>query len=99
LNGFFHDVYSQPLGVTLVLAPQGGAVAVVTSSGLNQPAPQTSLDALIVQSAFNTSHATLGDALVNGKANITDPDVRKTYILFGDPAMQIKQSAPTTNSR
>jgi hypothetical protein len=99
LNGFFQDVYAQPLGVTLLLAPQGGAVAVVTSSGLNQPAPQTSLDAMILQNAFAAgSHATLGDAIVSAKANTTDPDVRKTYILFGDPAMQVKQPAVASTS-
>ena len=31
LNGFFQDVYAQPLGVTLLLAPNGGAVAVLAS--------------------------------------------------------------------
>jgi len=35
LNGFFQDVYAQPLGVTLLLAPNGGAVAVLASSGLD----------------------------------------------------------------
>ena len=44
LNGFFQDVYAQPLGVSLLLAPNGGAVAVLASSGLNQPTPQTLLD-------------------------------------------------------
>jgi hypothetical protein len=98
LNGFFQDVYAQPLGVTLMLAPQGGGVAVLASSGLNQPAPQTAVDASIVQNAFN-AHARIGDAIVSAKASITDPDVRKTYILFGDPAMQVKQPAATTTSK
>src|SRR5581483_466125 len=98
LNGFFQDVYAQPLGVTLLLAPQGGAVAVLTSSGLNQAAPQTTLDSLVVQSAFNGSRARLGDAIVNAKAGITDLDVRRTYVLFGDPAMQVKPPvAASTN--
>ncbi len=41
LNGFFQDVYEDPLAVTLMLAPNGGAVAVLASSGLNQAPPQT----------------------------------------------------------
>ena len=53
LNGFFQDVYAQPLGVSLLLAPNGGAVAVLASSGLNQPPPQTQLDTLVVQNALN----------------------------------------------
>jgi hypothetical protein len=99
LNGFFQDVYAQPLGVSLMLAPQGGAVAVFTSSGLNQPAPQTSLDVSVVQHSFDGTHATLGEAILKAKTDITDPDVRKTYVLFGDPAMQLKQPASTGNAK
>jgi hypothetical protein len=91
LNGFFQDVYAQPLGVTLLLAPNGGAVAVLASSGLNQPTPQTNLDTLVVQSALSGTGTTLGDAILKAKAHISDTDVRRTYILFGDPAMQVKQ--------
>ena len=90
LNGFFQDVYQQPLAVTLMLAPGGGAVAVLASSGLNQPAPQTALDKLIVQNAFSSSHPALGDAILQAKAGITDISVRRTFNLLGDPAMQIK---------
>jgi uncharacterized repeat protein (TIGR01451 family) len=90
LNGFFQDVYEEPLGVTLMLAPNGGAVAVLASSGLNQAQPQTLLDKLIVQSALNAPFPALGDAILAGKAGINDIAVRKTYNLLGDPAMQIK---------
>jgi uncharacterized repeat protein (TIGR01451 family) len=93
LNGFFQDVYAQPLGVSLILASNGGGVAVLASSGLNQPTPQTTLDALVVQSAFSASGMALGDAVVKAKSNIADPDVRRTFVLFGDPAMKIKQPA------
>ncbi len=99
LNGFFQDVYAQPLGVTLMLAPNGGAVAVLASSGLNQPPPQTHLDALVVQSAIAGKSTRLGDAIVKAKAKISDPDTRRTFVLFGDPAMQVKQpSANATDS-
>ncbi len=97
LNGFMQDVYAQPLGVTLLLQPDGGASAVFASSGLNQPAPQTSLDSLVVQNAFSSTPV-LGDAILKAKAGITDPDVRKTYILLGDPAMQVKQPASSTTA-
>jgi uncharacterized repeat protein (TIGR01451 family) len=90
LNGLFQDVYEQPLAVTLMLAPNGGAVAVLASSGLNQPAPQTALDQLIVQNALSPSSPALGDAVLKAKSGITDLGVRKTFIFFGDPAMQIK---------
>jgi hypothetical protein len=93
LNGFFQDPYEDPLAVSLVLAPNGGAVAVLASSGLNQSPPQTTLDELVVEDAMGSSRATLGDAIVKGKAGITDLSVRKTYNLLGDPAMRIKAPA------
>ena len=96
LNGFFQDVYAQPLGVTLMLASNGGAVAVLASSGLNQPAPQTNLDALVVKNALNVKGSTLGDAIVKAKSQIGDPDVRRTFVLFGDPAMPVKQPSANT---
>jgi hypothetical protein len=91
LNGFFQDVYEVPLGVTLMLAPNGGAVAVVASSGLNLPDPQTVLNTAIVKNAMHPPYAALGDAIIQGKLAITDPDVRNTFNLFGDPAMKIKK--------
>ena len=60
LNGFFQDVYEQPLAVTLILAPNGGGVAVLASSGLNQAPPQAKLDALIVKSVLSSSPAHAG---------------------------------------
>jgi hypothetical protein len=93
LNGFFQDVYAEPLGVTLLLASNGGAVAVLASSGLNQPPPQINLDSLVVLNAISAKNMTLGDAIVKAKSHIGDPDVRRTYVLFGDPAMLVKQPA------
>ena len=95
LNGFFQDVYAQPLGVTLMLAPNGGAVGVLASSGLNQPSPQTKLDALVLQNAMTGQETTLGDAIVKAKSHIGDPDVRRTFVLLGDPAMQVKRPNQT----
>jgi hypothetical protein len=91
LNGFFQDVYEVPLAVTLMLAPNGGAVAVLASSGLNQPDPQTVLNKVIVQNAMHPPYPALGDAIIQGKLAITDPNVRKTFNLLGDPAMKIKK--------
>jgi hypothetical protein len=97
LNGLFQDVYEQPLAVTLMLAPNGGGVAVLASSGLNQAPPQAQMDALLVKSALSSSHPALGDAIVAAKAQVGDASVRKTYILFGDPAMQVKSPAVGAN--
>jgi uncharacterized repeat protein (TIGR01451 family) len=93
LNGFFQDVYEEPLAVTLILAPNGGAVAVLASSGLNQAAPQIIFDQLIVKNMFSASHPTLGDSILQGKSIINSVAVRETYNLLGDPAMKIKSPA------
>jgi hypothetical protein len=90
LNGFFQDVYAQPLGVTLLLAPNGGAVAVLASTGLNQAPPQTNLDLLVIENALHGKN-TLGESILKAKSHIGDRDVRETFVLFGDPAMQVKQ--------
>jgi uncharacterized repeat protein (TIGR01451 family) len=92
LNGFFQDVYAQPLGVTLMLASNGGAVGVLASSGLNQAPPQTDLDALVVRNAVGVKGNTMGEAIVKAKSYIADPDVRRTFNLFGDPAMTMKRA-------
>ena len=92
LNGYFQDVYDEPLAVTLMLIPNGGAVAVLASSGLNVPAPQTTLDKLIVQDAMSLPHPALGDAILKAKAGISSLAVRKTYNLLGDPAMRNQAS-------
>jgi hypothetical protein len=97
LNGFFQDVYAQPLGVTLLLASNGGGVAVLASSGLNQSPPQTQLDIYVVQNAWNAKGSRLGDVVVTAKSHISDADVRRTFNLFGDPAMRVKQSSPPTS--
>jgi hypothetical protein len=94
LNGSFQDVPEDALAVALMLAPNGGAVAVLASSGLNSPAPQTQLDKLIVQNALHTPYPALGDAILQAKSAVNDVGVRKTYNLLGDPAMQLKP--PTT---
>jgi len=90
LNGFFHDVYTQSMAEALMLAPNGGAVAVWASSGLTAPDPQFAMDRKLAQSLFSNSNLGLGDAVLAAKSSISDQDVRKTFILFGDPAMRLQ---------
>jgi hypothetical protein len=93
LNGFFQDVYTESLAESLLLAKNGGAVAVWASSGLNQADPQAQMDRVMVKSLFTQPSPALGDAINQAKLGIADPDVRKTYILFGDPLLRIKWPA------
>jgi len=38
----------------------------------------------------NRSPLTLGEATVGAKAVVSDVDIRRTWILFGDPATRLK---------
>src|SRR5262249_31195980 len=101
LNGFFHDVYSQSLAESLLLAPDGGAVAVWASSGFTDGNPQASMDRALIQSLVSTPNEPLGKAVLDAKKLTGDPDVRRTWILFGDPAMrmQFPVNAPPVSLR
>ena len=89
LNGFFHDVYATSLSTSLLMAPNGGAVAVWASSGFTTAPPQASMDQALLRTLAANPSLPLGQAILKAKSNITDPDVRRTWILFGDPAMVV----------
>jgi hypothetical protein len=91
-NGLFTDVYSPygSLAKTLLKAEDGGAVAVWASSGLTEPQGQTPMDKALIQLLFNGEGLTLGEAAARAKAFTEDQDVRKTWILFGDPTTKLK---------
>jgi uncharacterized repeat protein (TIGR01451 family) len=97
LNGFFQDVYTESLAESLLLAKNGGAVAVWASSGLNQAAPQAQMDRVMVGLLFTQPSPALGDAVNQAKSGIADADVRRTYILFGDPLLRLKWPASANN--
>jgi hypothetical protein len=90
LNGLFHDVFTESLAEALLKAPNGGAVAVWASSGLTQPDQQAQMGRALFQQLFSTENLTLGQAVARAKVVATDPDVRKSWILFGDPTMKLR---------
>jgi hypothetical protein len=92
LNGFFHDVYSTSLAESLLLAPNGGAVAVWASSGFTNQPPQASLDQALLQILKTNPSMPVAAAIVEAKTGVTDNDVRRTWIFFGDPAMVLQLS-------
>jgi hypothetical protein len=101
LNGFFQDVYAQSLAESLILAPNGGAVAVWASSGFTSQPPQSSMNLALLHQFAANPHEPLGRLILQAKAGATDNDVRRTWILFGDPAMRIHfpaAPAPVTHN-
>ena len=90
LNGLFQDVYAESLAEALLLAPTGGAIAVFASSGLTEPYPQSLMNRAFIRALFSGQQLTLGKAILQAKQATTDPDVRKTWVLIGDPATRLK---------
>jgi len=90
LNGFFHDATGDSLAESLMKVENGGAVAVWASSGLTRPADQGVMNQQFYRLIFRDRLLALGEAARRAKAAISDRDVRKTWILLGDPSMRLK---------
>jgi hypothetical protein len=88
LNGFFHDPHQESLAEAL-LEGSGGAVAVWASSGLTESAAQVPIDEALIRLLFSGT-TTLGDATRAAKAATSDMDIRRTWILFGDPNTKMR---------
>jgi hypothetical protein len=89
MNGYFENAYDDSLSEALLRNP-GGAVAVWASTGLTEPPGQDLIDQEFYRQLFGGTQPTLGYAVLNAKHATADSDVRRTWILFGDPAMRLK---------
>jgi hypothetical protein len=90
LNGHFHDPSGEPLAEAVLRAEGGGAVAVWASTGMTDPRSQSLLNQELFRLLFTGSSTTLGEALMRAKAAITDGDVRRTWMLLGDPTTRLR---------
>lgn len=97
LNGLFQHPELNALAPALMNAPHGGAIAVWASSGLTEPRAQATMNQqfykAMFQFAFDKRDArglTLGDLTVKAKSSVLNADIRRTWILFGDPSMMLK---------
>ena len=90
LNGYFMDASLDSLAESLMKADKGGAVAVWASSGMTKPDAQAAMNQQLFRLLFNQSPGTIGEATVKAKSAVHDSDVRRTWILFGDPTMKLR---------
>jgi len=90
LNGFFHDPSEESLAEAL-LGAKGGAIAVWASSGLTEANKQKAMNQELFRLLFHGPSLTLGEAAAKAKAAVSDMDIRKTWILFGDPTTRLRQ--------
>jgi len=85
LNGYFQDPQEESLAEALLAGP-GGAVAVWASSGLTDAASQVVIDEALLRLLFAPGPApTLGEVTRAAKAATSEMDIRRSWILFGDP--------------
>src|SRR4030095_6971096 len=90
LNGSFADPSLKSLAESFLSAPGGGAVASFASSGLTIPDGQHQMGLRMFQLLYSGSPMAIGDASRLAKSATTDMDVRRTWILFGDPTLKIR---------
>src|SRR5581483_26467 len=89
LNGFFDDLYTVSLAEALLEAKDAGAAAVFVSSGMTATRYQVPLQTNFLRAWFDPAVATIGECVTRAKAATPSADVRRTWLLFGDPAMRI----------
>jgi hypothetical protein len=90
LNGLYQDVSLESLGEVLLKLPGGGAVAVWASSGMTEAQGQAAIDHELFRHLFGGGEITLGEAIIKAKAGTGDSDVRRTWVLLGDPSMKLR---------
>ena len=61
------------------------------SSGFTAPVAQNDLDAAMVSALYAGREITLGLAIHIAKTAVRDADIRRTWILLGDPTMVYKK--------
>ena len=88
LNGYFQDAGQDSLAESLLKA-NGGAVAVWGSSGMTTPDIQSVLNQQAYRLIFGGTPTTIGEATARAKAAVTNGDVRRTWILLGDPTTRL----------
>ena len=91
LAGFFTHPEIESLSETLLHNPDGGAVAVLAPSSLTLPTNQSALSDALAQELRSQDANRLGDAILQAwrQVPIGSKDVMQTFMLFGDPALQL----------
>jgi hypothetical protein len=100
LNGYFANRIDEPRSLAeTLLEADGGAIATLSSTGATVPSGQALLDYGLFEAIFDQDLRDLGQALAYATAyllaNSTDQeDIAHTFLLFGDPAMELKIPVP-----
>ena len=62
------------------------------SSGMTTPEQQAEMNQHLYRTVFgiDSRKMTIGEIFRQAKSQISDPDIRRTWILLGDPSMKLK---------
>jgi hypothetical protein len=97
LNGMVQEAGGDSLGEALLKAERGGAVAAWASSGMTFPQAQAEMNRALYRELFAPSHQDgkgivrrIGEAIQKAKRATSDPDIRRTWILLGDPTLRLR---------
>ncbi|HET9425938.1 MAG TPA: C25 family cysteine peptidase, partial [Gemmatimonadaceae bacterium] len=90
LNGYFHDLFSESIAEALMNNAGGGAIGVWASSALSGTSGQLDVNLAFNRHVFGATPMTVGDAAILAKQATANGDVRRTWILFGDPTIKLK---------
>ncbi|HEY0100496.1 MAG TPA: C25 family cysteine peptidase, partial [Pyrinomonadaceae bacterium] len=90
LNGYYQDPALDSLSESLLKAREGGAIAVWASSGMTVPNEQEKVNRELYRQLFGAQGLTLGEAIGRAKQATEDNNVRRTWILFGDPTLKLR---------
>lgn len=89
LNNFWHDANHESIGEALLKSPHA-AVAVWGSSGTTYSDPQLVMAMDLYSQYGSVAGVRIGDATRQAKIATYSPDVRRTWVLFGDPTMRLR---------
>jgi hypothetical protein len=94
LTGLFTHPQTESLAEALLWQPDGGAAAVLAPTSLTLPTDQSLLYKPFVQAMLENPSGSLGDFLLSARRQIPMDapgrrDVMETFLLFGDPALQM----------
>jgi len=93
LDGYYHHPQVQCLAEALLLAPQGGAIAVLAPTSESLPTDQEDLIRGLLIALFDPTRPTIGEAVAQAKRGLPDTsaarDLMATYNLLGDPATRL----------
>lgn len=90
LNGYYHDLFTFSLAEALLENPNGGAIGVWASSALSGTSGQLAVNLDFNRRIFGPQPITVGDAVIQAKQATANGDVRRTWILFGDPTLRLR---------